>query len=303
MAFRYSRAMTTIEREQDMELLLQSATLGAKERGLLVLDAAYAGDPDVILVAEKVSLDQVLDLAAVTQAPFVSIQTTLFSFEELVAESEDEDGELPHDLAPHIEALREYDGEMSSVSLRWIANGTDYLFIATTEWEDLATEIGETAEVIERASRFEFVSTRFQRRREIAVAVEAVPEVRAIGKMGRKAVVSQHIRAFLQPSDDIDIELGATRDAVQLATENSLIAYSDVESRLQDLANELVSTDGWKSAGRRADRVEAARQHLISVTGGYGPVMTLATRLQGLAEDVERAALGTWAPNTRGTRS
>ena len=295
--------MTTIEREQDMGLLLQAVMLGAEKRGLIVLDAAYPGDPDVILVAEKVTLDQVLDLAATMQAPFVSAQTSVFSYKEFVEEFEDEGGELPQDLSLLIEALREHDGQMSSVSLRWLASGTDYLFIATTEWEDLAAEIRETAELLDRASRFEGVSARFQRRREIAVAVEAVPEVRAIGKMGRKAVVTQHIEAFMQPSDDLEIKLGAIRDTVQLAFDNSLAAYSDVEPRLAAIATDLVSTDGWQSARRKPDRVAAARQHLTLITGGYGPVTTLATRLQGLAEDVEREQLRSSPPLMLGGRS
>jgi hypothetical protein len=177
--------------------------------------------------------------------------------------------------------------------VRWIASGTDYLFIAEPEWAEEVTALREArnAELVE--NRNQGVSAYWARRNELAEELEALPTVRQSALRGRRALATKLAEGLLKPSDDSTILVGAVKDAVEMAGVNSQTQYADIEADPAVAAADFVETESWSMRLRTPERLDITKKYLIARTG-YAPLTATVSLVCNAADRLSNVASLRW---------
>lgn len=267
----------------DFEEVLQQIRVGAQQRELRIFDAAFRDEPTVILRLETTTIDEALDLAQYVFAPFLSISTSRLTASDLT-ESWDQDDEDPS--APPPELMRQWEereGQIDGVFVRWVAGGSDYLYMAIPSWKIELDELREKWSEDQEAQRSDGLRAHYIRITHLAEQLEREPTYRAATSQSRRSIGKALLEPLLRSQEGAVTELLVLKEASRVVRDNAAEAYGPLLGQIDQLAAELRTTEEWIAARRAADRTAAIRRFLIDRTGGYAPAGMLI-------EDLRRAA-------------
>lgn len=191
----------------DFEEVLQQIRVGAQQRELRVIDAAFRDEPTVILRFETTTIDEALDLAQYVFAPFLSISTSRLTASDLT-ESWDQDDEDPS--APPPELVRQWEereGQIDGVFVRWVAGGSDYLYMAFPSWKIELDELRERWSEDQEAQRSDGLRAHYIRITHLAEQLEREPTYRAATSQSRRSIGKALLEPLLRSQEGAVTEL------------------------------------------------------------------------------------------------
>jgi hypothetical protein len=268
----------------DFEELVGDLKAGAERRGLRFLDATFPGDPAVIFHHGAISIDDVLDIAQHSFAPFLSLGVTRLDPSDLMDTWDpDEDGEQ----APPAELMgrwQERAGEIDGVILQWIASGAVYLYLAVPAWKQELEELRDNWSEELDAQRTDLRMAYRIRITHLAEQIERAPEFRAGNNQTREAIGKALLEPMLQSDEGGPVSYLVLKEAGRQVRANAQAEYAKLLGEMDQLAAELRMTRQWLRAKRASDRTSEARNFLMQRSGGYAPSGTMVNELRRRAE-------------------
>jgi hypothetical protein len=269
----------------DFEDLVGDLKAGAERRGLRFLDATFPGDPAVIFHHITVGIDDVLDIAQNSFAPFLSLSVSRLDPSDLMDTWDPDDDDA--DQAPPAEVLERWQeraGQIDGVILQWIASGAVYLYLAVPAWKQELEELRDNWSEEIDAQRTDLRMAYRIRITHLAEQIERAPEFRAGNNQTREAIGKTLLEPMLQSDEGGPVSYLVLKEAGRLVRANAQAEYSKLLGEMDQLAAELRMTRQWLLARRASDRTSEARNFLISRSGGYSPSGTMVNELRRRAE-------------------
>jgi hypothetical protein len=259
---------------------------GAERRGLRFLEATFPGDPAVIFHHGTVGVDDVLDIAQHTFAPFLSLGVGRLDSSDLL-ESWDPDDEDADQVPPAelLESWQERAGQIDMVALQWIAGGAVYLYLAVPAWKQELEALRDNWSEELDAQRTDLRLAYRIRITHLAEQLERAPEFRAGNNQTREAIGKALLEPMLQSDEGGPVSYLVLKEAGRLVRENTQAEYSKLLGEMDQLAADLRLTRQWLLARRASDRTSEARNFLIQRSGGYSPSGAMVTELRRRAEE------------------
>lgn len=243
----------------DLAAMAAQAPGLAAAQNLRVIDALYMSVPEVILDDDSLGIAETIEVAAVTGAPFISVDLDAFDAQALA------DGdELPEDL---IRSARKYDGENERIWLRWAANGLTYGWSKAAAWREQLTVQMEKTELETQQQSPNEAQVRASKVDELIAMLTASPEFRQALPTKRSLLGV----AILTNSGETDDELiqQAAGLAYHRVQKQILQIELSLAPHLAELAAELRQTPAWQAAKSDTKRHNAAIELLIEKSDGY----------------------------------
>ncbi|MBT2550533.1 hypothetical protein [Arthrobacter sp. ISL-65] len=243
---------------------------------LRLINAHYANIPDVLL-DEGVGIEGAVEVAALTGAPFISLEREEFDAEALL------DGEeLPDDL---IKRARKYQGQLECLNLQWAAQGLTYEWSVGADWrEKLSADIAR-AELETKLASATRAQVETSATDEIIASLVDSPDFRQATQRQRSSVGF----AILANRGETDYE--AVRQAVNRACHkvDSHVLQTELllKPKLEELGGELRKTPAWLAATSDIKRHNAAIEYLIEKSGGYRLSPRISDPLMRAARELE----------------
>lgn len=269
----------------DFEELVGDLRAGAERRRLRFLDATFPGDPAVIFHYGTIGIDDVLDIAQHTFAPFLSLGVTRLDPSELLGSWDAEDQDA--DQAPPAELLERWEeraGQVDGVVLQWIANGAVYLYLAVPAWKQELEDLRENWSEELDAQRTDISRAYRIRITHLAEQIERAPEYRAGNNQTRGSIGKSLLEPMLQSNEGGPVSYLVLKEAGRLVRENAQAEYSKLLGKMDQLAADLRMTRQWLLTKRASDRTTEARNFLIQRSAGYAPSGAMVNELRRLAE-------------------
>ncbi|WP_284982446.1 hypothetical protein [Arthrobacter sp. efr-133-TYG-118] len=244
---------------------------------------------EVIIDDDSVGIEEAIDIAVITGAPFISLDLEVFDSAELL----DEDAPYgdPNDSAAArkrdrlIKSAGKHNGEPERLWLRWAANGLTYGW--TTDTPDWRQKL--TAEIDKANLEVQLESSAQSKAQE--VASEALinflaesPEFRAAPVRKRKSLGLALIAGSEHETDDWTAERAIARAALQVERV-ALQVERSLAPELDEVAAELWQKHAWQMATTNTKRQEVANDFLIKRSGGY---MLSATFSKALVDTTKK---------------
>ncbi len=269
----------------DFEELVGDLKAGAERRGLRFLEATFPGDPAVIFHNGTIGIDDVLDIAQHSFAPFLSLGVTRLDPAELLDtwDPDDDDAEQ----TPPAELLQRWEeraGQIDGVVLQWIASGAVYLYLAVPAWKQELEDLRENWSEELDAQRTDISRAYRIRITHLAEQIERAPEYRAGNNQSRTAIGKALLEPMLQSNEGGPVSYLVLKEAGKLVRENAQAEYSKLIGEMDQLAADLRMTRQWLMAHRASDRTSEARNFLTQRSGGYAPSGAMVNELRRLAE-------------------
>ena len=247
----------------DFEELVGDLKAGAERRGLRFVDATLPGDPAVIFHHGTVGVDDVLDIAQHTFAPFLSLNVSRLDPSELLDSwdpDDDEAGQAPPEEL--LERWQEQDGQVDGVFLQWIASGAVYLYLAVPAWKQELEELRDNWSEELDAQRTDLSRAQQIHVTHLAEQIERAPEYRAGNNQTRPAIGKVLLEPMLQSNEGRVVSFFVLKEAGRMVRENAQAEFSKLLGQMDQLAAELRMSRHWLMAKRASDRTVAARDFL-----------------------------------------
>lgn len=110
----------------------------AASRKLSLFDAIYLNVPEVTIDGESVCIDEAIEVAGLTRAPFVSLDIWTYlirrSCSDKFGRNIPEDSPSADNLIRLVKSAAKHNGENERLGLRWAAHGLNYEWSATADW-------------------------------------------------------------------------------------------------------------------------------------------------------------------------
>lgn len=272
----------------------------AADRNLRLLDAIYLNEPDVSLDGERVDIDEAIELAKLTAAPFASIDMDEFDSVELLAQVNEnipENSPAVEHLKRLIGSAAKYNGMNERLWLRWAAHGLNYEWSATADWRrELAVDMARATFEGQQESAAQ-AQARDSAIDSLVALLMNSPEFRA-AMPTKRIPTALALLASQQNANEDAIRQAASRASTNLARRVLEIEIL-LKPRLDELAEELRHTPDWRVATSIPKRHEAAVTFLMEKAEGFrlssgisDPLMRAAKQL----EDSTASRKDTWRP-------
>ncbi|BDZ52371.1 hypothetical protein GCM10025867_46120 (plasmid) [Frondihabitans sucicola] len=268
----------------DITALAAEVRAALAARGIPDLDVVMDYDTDVFVPYPQVSVEEAFDLAKATAAPFAILQEQRFDPNSL--EEEDDDEKLPIDIRRDAEA---HAGQPDTLFAHWIGGSIKYAFVATPDWR---TDLNRRAAAWRSGVEVAYEEKRqieLARIRELALELEALPELRASSLQGRKMLAERLVDGLKRDSDEPHVLFYAVRGAVAMVRENSFNAFADLEGDLAATVAAVRTDEHWIDAYTKPARTEVVTNVLRALSDGYGAPLKLVDAVRREAERLERA--------------
>lgn len=252
----------------DLLLLIERAKAEALSRRIVVLTALISKEADILFPHPEVSLEQALDVAERSAAPFIAIDVVTFDAAEEVPEG------APHKL---LSVAAAHEGNPSALLVRWVAGGVSYSFWAKPDWyTSLVAELEQWQEQFDSDERAES-EVYLARARALAEMAASNSVVMETKPNQRKSVIERVIRKAAEAAgDDDDVVHWAARWAgsrVRDAAGQAYAELAEVESRVID---DLRKTADWEQYRHATvQRQQVIRLFLTERAGGWAPTDVL----------------------------
>ncbi|WP_146070031.1 hypothetical protein [Cryobacterium sp. Y29] len=282
---------TAAELKLTVEERLAQTIAGAAGRSLRIVDATFTASPSVWFDEDKVSLDDVLDLAHAMEAPFISVEPLVFNLEEFLEDDEDDDAVDLAALPKKLQALNTHNGALSGLFIRWVHDGSVYLYMIEASWFTTASDLRNTWRAKEEDDRGDNLTARLARAAELTEELEKMEAFRRTPPRTRKMKAAKLIAPLRQPSDDDTLINHAIRVAAENAALNSQLKFQEISENLTEVATDLAATERWKNAHQAPAKLSVARDFLIQLSGGYSPTEAFAKELRDTARNSQPVML------------
>lgn len=280
--------MTTSTTSADLAAMAARAPELAAASKLRLFDALYMTVPDVLIDDDSTLIEGAIEIAALTGAPFVSLDLDIFDSSLLLDNLPDDldyDGNSPagKNLQRLVKSVRKHDGENEQLWLRWASMGLSYGWTVRADWrQKLAAdmemanlEISQESTTRARARNLEIDS--------LVTLLTESPDFRAAQANKRNPIGFAIVAA--SPDHDADhdvIERAISRAGIQ-AERRAFELELSLKPDMDELAGELRGTADWRAATTIATRLEAAGKYLRTKAEGY-------RQRAGFVESLMRAA-------------
>lgn len=252
----------------DLLSLIERVEAEALLRRLVILPALMSKEAEILFLHPDVTLEQALDVAERTAAPFIAIEVVAF------------DGavEVP-DGAPRrfSSVAAAHEGEPSALFVRWLVGGVSYSFWAEPDWHaSLLAEIEQWQEQSDSDERAE--SERYlARARALAEMAASNPVVMETKPSQRKSVIERVIRKAAEAAgDDDDVVRWAARWAGLRVRDVAGQAYAELAEAESRVVDDLRKTADWGQYRHTAvQRQQVVRRFLTERAGGWAPTDVL----------------------------
>lgn len=269
----------------DFEGLVGDLRAGAERRGLRFLEATFPGDPAVIFRYGTIGIDDVLDIAQHSFAPFLSLVVTRLDPAELLDSWDpDEDDAEQTPPAELLQRWEERAGQIDGVVLQWIASGAVYLYLAVPAWKQELLDLRENWSEELDAQRTDLSRAQQIRVTHLAEQIERAPEYRAGNNQSRPAIGRVLMEPMLQSNEGRIVSFFVLKEAGRMVRDNAQAEFSKLLGQMDQLAAELRMSRHWLMARRASDRTAVARDFLIERLDGYAPTGAMVNELRRLAE-------------------
>lgn len=267
----------------DISTLAAEVRAALQARGIPVLPVVMEYDAEVFVPYPQIGVDDAFDLAKGTGAAFAVMLEGRFDPDELA--DEDDDEKLPLDIRRAAEA---HTGQPDTLYVYWIGGSFKYAFVATPEWrQDLDQQVTAWRTGVEAADA-EKRQAELARTRELALELEALPELRSSPLQGRKLLAERLVEGIKREGDGGDVMFFAVRGAVAMIRENAFNAIADLESDVPALVAAVRADPGWQNAFRKPEREAIVAAVLRGLADGYAPTTKLVESVRREAERQER---------------
>lgn len=243
----------------------------AASKKLLLFDAVYLNQPEVTMDGENVTIDEAIEVAVLTGAPFVSLEMDEFNPKDLLAEvleNVPEDAPSAENLKGLIGGAAKHKGESERLWLCWAAQGLSYEWSATADWRrKLAVDLARV--------RFEGQQLTANQERARKTDMDALvtlliesPEVRA-AQPTKRHPIGHAVISNTGYEEDEGVIIRACSEANILVGRRAQELELSLKPRLNELAEEFRKTPEWKAATSNPKRQAAADAFLIGKADGY----------------------------------
>jgi hypothetical protein len=243
----------------------------AAARSLRLFDAMYMNVPEVSMDSESMSIDQAIEVAALTGSPFVSLDMDIFDSAEMLAQvraNTTEDSPPAENLNRLVGSAAKHNGDNERLWLRWAANGLSYEWSATADWRGkLAVDMART----DFEGQQESTLRKNVRKSDIDALVTllvADPEVRA-AQPTKRHPVGFAVIANTTAETDKDVVRQALSQANLQVGRRAMELEISLKPHLDELAEEFRKTREWKAATSIPKRLAAADAFLIAKAEGH----------------------------------
>ncbi|MFC9352829.1 hypothetical protein [Arthrobacter sp. NPDC057013] len=271
----------------DFEELVDQVRAGADRRGLRLMEAEFPGKPDVIFRHGTASVDEVLDVAQQSFAPFVSLAVSRLDTAELVESWGEKDFFSELTPEPPAELLRlweERTGQIDGVFVEWVGGGATYIYLAVPVWKQELEKLRDGWSEDRDAQRVDDYRAELIRITHLAELLEQDPEYRAGNLRTRTSIGTNFVEDRLQSNEGSFITRQVLKEASRMVRDNAQAAFAKLMGQVDEMAAELRGSREWQTRYLASDRLAAARNFLIERSGGYSPSVDLARELRRLAE-------------------
>ncbi|KRE56037.1 hypothetical protein ASG92_24055 [Arthrobacter sp. Soil736] len=280
--------MTAITSSDLAEMAARAPALAANNK-IRVFDAMYLNEPDVTLDGESVSVEEAIEAAALSAAPFVSVDMDEFDLTDLLVQI---DENFPED-SPTVAELRQlvrkadgkYRGENERLWLRWGAQGLTYEWSATADWRrQLAVDMAEATYEGQRQSVVQ-AKTRDSEIDALVALLMDSHEFRAAMPTKRIPTAQAQLAAQQNVEDQVT-EPAASRASTTLAR-RVLEFEITLKPQLEELAEELRHTQEWRAAASIPKRHDAAITFLLGKAEGFRLSSSISDPLMRAAKELD----------------
>lgn len=268
----------------DYEDLVSELRAGANSRGLLIIEALFPGEPTVVFQQETTSIEELLDLAQRTSAPFVSLTVTRLDPSELIESWDPEDDANPGPPAALLGRWQKRAEQIDGIFVQWIASGAVYLYLAVPDWKQELEELRQSWSDDQDAQSNDLDRTIRIRMAHLAEQLEREPEYRSGTSQTRGPIGKALLEPMLQSNEGGYTTTLILREASRLVRDNAQGEYSKLMGRMDELAGLLRSSEAWQRVHTTKDRTVAARNFLIKESGGYSPSGAMIDEMRRLTE-------------------
>ena len=259
----------------ELAVLAEEIPTKIMKRGLLYLEAAEFVKPaDIQFDAATVSLDDALNVAVATHAPFVSLEVNKFDPDKLRGILATEEGrELPTKVKQLLLDASSHSGEVDVLWLRWLAQGIIFEWNNSCEWRDtLSSSLADTSAEADEELTLESINREYSqmiKTKEFAAVLIMSTDFRGT-PANRRFPVAQSI---ISSTTSEEIESGVIRQAASEAgqvAERRIYEYEGkLKQEIQELAVELRGSDDWRIATTVQRRREITQLFLAEKAEGY----------------------------------
>ena len=260
----------------------------AATNSLRLFDAMYLNEPDLRLDGESVSADEVIEIAALTAAPFVSIDMDEFDPAELLVQINED---IPED-SPAMEQLRQlvgkadskYRGMTERLWLRWGAQGLTYEWSATADWRrQLAVDMARATYEGQQESAVQAQARDSEVNSLVAILMDS-PDFRAA--MPTKRIPTGQALLTNHSADEDVIQRAASRASLKRA--GRILEFEiSLKPRLDELAEGLRNTPDWRAATSIPKRHDAAISFLMEQAEGHRLSSRISDPLMRAAKELD----------------
>ena len=280
--------MTTGTSSADLADMAARAPELAAANKLRLFDALYITVPDVLIDENKARIEEALEIAALTGAPFVSLDLDVFDSSLLLDNLPDDldyDDSSPagKNLQRLVKSVRKHDGENEQLWLRWASMGLSYGWTVRADWrQKLAVDMEKANIEISQESTTRAQARNVEIESLVALLTES-PDFRAAQANKRNPIGFAIVAASPDHKADHDvIDRAISRAGIQ-AERRAFELELSLKPNMDELAEDLCGTADWRAATTIAMRLEATGKYLRTKAEGYRQSV-------GFVESMMRAA-------------
>lgn len=259
----------------------------AAGRNLRLFDAHYMNVADVEMFSDGMGIEEAIEVAALTGAPFISLEVGSFDTKALLENLELSDDSAGEILSGLVNKAQQHDGDCDQLWVRWAANGLNYEWTALAEWRRvLAVQIMNAKLKAEQESSVRADANRAQSDALAAFLLDS-PEFRTALPTKRyptgMAVIasSEHNSA-----SEIVIQQAASRASTEVDRRVLALEIS-LKPHMEQLAEELRKTTTWRAATSIPKRHAAAIDFLMGKAEGYRLSSRITDPLMRAAKELD----------------
>lgn len=276
MAFTYTSA--------DLSEIADELPGRASAAGLAIISGVeIVREADVEVSSFEAGIDDVLRLAVLANAPFITVRTETFYADRIRISDGYED--LPPAAERMLKAAEEHDGSLLSVGVIWVASGLAYEWTAQSEWiGPLVMKVNAAKQAAEDQADAEDDARTEKHYAHLRAAVEALVD----SVKYRREQVNK--RRHIAPGIIAEAGLGEVNEVLlthRIMPESNRIVNGkamefeeEFRSRKRELAAELSNVEDFYMQNTKAGKKLVAIQFLTDKADGYRLLNTnLATEL------------------------
>jgi hypothetical protein len=260
----------------------------AAGRNLRLFDAHYIIVADVEMFSDGMGIEEAIEVAALTGAPFISLEVGSFDTKALLENLEFSDdaprGEI---LSGLINKAQQHGGDCDQLWVRWAANGLNYEWTALAEWRRvLAVQIMNAKLKAEQESSVRADANRAQSDALVAFLLDS-PEFRtALPTMRYPTGLAVFAGSEHSGASESIIQQAASRASTEVDRRVLALEIS-LKPHMEQLAEELRKTTIWRASTSIPKRHAAAIDFLIGKAEGYRLSSRITDPLMRAAKELD----------------